>query len=353
MIDVPAREHVKTLLAFYQTAETMLRQAEADVVFAKKRREEARNIKDEAMARLEEAKERYGVEDIALPDRSLSLVELSKRLVRKPSSRHAKQKKNKNRGRSKSPSQHGSDGYKSDDPVASTGYRRSKSRQQAADLSSHSDHRNSPDGSPGKHKSRHSKMPRPRSLGSPGGRRSSGGAASRRGSLLISKDLVSPVLGICKGRSREWYEANIDCESLGLVKRFYQAALGTKTHAASNQIYISSVLLNDEWNDLVADTSEIQDLYIGVSSNSDGRETLRDRAARALIRPPQKEPLAIFFAPRHSLGTEDVYYGGHWRVLAGNMFDPPLVMKGTPRQCLVKLIFSGVDPEIVKAVNAE
>jgi hypothetical protein len=94
-------------------------------------------------------------------------------------------------------------------------------------------------------------------------------------------------------------------------------------------------------------------LYIGVSSNSDGKETLRDRAARALVQPPQKEPLAIFFAPKNELGTDDVYYGGHWKVVAGNMFEPPRVMKGTPRQCLVKLVFSGVDPEIVKAVNAD
>lgn len=349
---VPASEHMKSLVAFYQTAEKMLRQAEADVAFAKKRREEARKIKDDAMARLEEAQVTYNVADIQLPNRSPSLVELSKKLVKKTVPHQGKQK-GASRGRSKSLS-HGGDGYKSDDPVASVGYRRTRSRQKSAILNSQSDHLSTATGSPMKHRSRHSKVPKPPKIGSPGGRRSSvGSALPRRGSMLISKGLVSPVLGICRGRSREWYEANIDCESLGLVKRFYQAALGTKTHAASNQIYISSVLLNDEWNDLASDTSEVQELYIGVSSNSDGKETLRDRAARALIQPPQEEPLAIFFAPKNKLGTDDVYYGGHWKVVAGNMFDPPQVMKGTPRQCLVKLVFSGVDPEIVNVVNAD
>jgi hypothetical protein len=125
--------------------------------------------------------------------------------------------------------------------------------------------------------------------------------------VITAKDLVSSVLDICKDRSREWYEENLDCESLGLVKRFYQAALGTKTHAATNSIYFYSVLLNDEWNDLATNTSEVQELYIEVS--------LR----------------------KNELGTDNVYYGSHWKVFAGNKFDPPRVMKVTPRHCLVKL----------------
>jgi hypothetical protein len=170
---------------------------------------------------------------------------------------------------------------------------------------------------------------------------------------LESKNMDLPILAICKGRSREWYEANFDAESLGLAKRFYQAALGTKTHASTNQVHISSVLLNDEWNTMATTTAEVQELYIVVSNNSDGKETLRDRAARALVQPPQQEPVAIFFAPKMTRNTEDVYYGGHWKVVAGSMLDPPRVFKGTPRQCLANFVFCGVDPEIVKAVNGD
>ena len=170
---------------------------------------------------------------------------------------------------------------------------------------------------------------------------------------LESKNMDLPILAICKGRSREWYEANFDAESLGLAKRFYQAALGTKTHASTNQVHISSVLLNDEWNTMATTTAEVQELYIVVSNNSDGKETLRDRAARALVQPPQQEPAAIFFAPKMTRNTEDVYYGGHWKVVAGSMLDPPRVFKGTPRQCLANFVFCGVDPEIVKAVNGD
>ena len=150
----------------------------------------------------------------------------------------------------------------------------------------------------------------------------------RRSISLDAKNMDFPVLGICKGRSREWYEANFDAESLGLAKRFYLAALGTKIHAATNQVYISSVLLNDEWNTMVTTTSEVQELYIGVSNTSDGKETLRDRAARALVQPPQKEPVAIFYAPKNTRQTDDIYYGGHWKVVAGNMLEPPRVVKG-------------------------
>jgi hypothetical protein len=358
MTDVPASEYINSLLAFYQTAEKILRQAEADVVFAKKRREEARNIKDEAVARLEEAKRKYDIGNFTLPDQSPSLNEVSKRLVKRTVHHH---------GRSKSSSSHSGDGYKSDDPSASVGNaplqqdRRSAKGSKLLNMNSNADDLSSPLVSPlmqdynSKRRIRSFKMPKSQKLLSPSGHRSTsiGASISKRSLMITAKDLVSPVLDICKGRSREWYEENLDCESLGLVKRFYQAALGTKTHAASNQIYISSVLLNDEWNDLATNTSEVQELYIGVSTNSDGKETLRDRAARALVQPPQKEPLAIFFAPKNELGTDNVYYGGHWKVVAGNMFEPPLVMKGEPRQCLVKLVFSGVDPEIVKAVNAD
>ena len=168
---------------------------------------------------------------------------------------------------------------------------------------------------------------------------------------MESPNLETPVLEICKGRTCDWYEANLDSSNFGLVKRFYQAALGTKTSATTNRVYISSILLNDEWNDLVGKTSQVQELYLGTSSSPDGKETLRDRAARALVQPPQKEPLAIFFAPKNKLQTENVYYGGHWKVIAGHMLEPPQIVKGQPRQCLVKFVFSGVNMDLVKAIN--
>ncbi|CAJ1961063.1 unnamed protein product [Cylindrotheca closterium] len=458
MSQVPAREHLKSLIDFYQAAEKLHREAEADVVFAKKRRDEARTMKAETWDQLAEARKKYDVADLEFPvPVPLPQRESSRRLVKKPVVRKSSVRSNReeesspyppaalpdeegNLAEDVSPSRRykplqNEDELKSDlrklvplipnlteqdapgtpqertrksnvapvpdsaqQDAPGTPRRSQKSKMLPIPDSAEQDapgtprrsrksnlpsipnstdqgsgalgtpHRTRkpkmapiPDsaelvpGTPGTpHRSRKSSR---RVLVSPAGRKSTvvGGSFSmhRRSIALESKNMDLPVLAICQGRSREWYEANFDAESLGLAKRFYQAALGTKTHATTNQVHISSVLLNDEWNKMATTTSEVQELYIGVSNTSDGKETLRDRAARALVQPRQQEPVAIFFAPKKTRNTEDVYYGGHWKVVAGKMLEPPRVVKGMPRQCLVSFVFCGVDPNIVKAVNGD
>lgn len=310
MAEVPAQDYFKSLQSYLETAEKLLSRAEADVANAKQRREEARAIKEEALSRLEEAKKRYGI--IATPgDPLLTSPEETRKKIKPVESPGSLL-------------------------MSASGRRKKQVRSPIPKLQSRES-----SGRAAVHKELHKRdSNRLAKIGS-------------RGDLYLQRvDLVQPVLDICKGRSREWYEANLDSESLGLVKTFYKAALGTKTKKNTDHILVSSVLLNDEWNDIVKTTGQVQELYIGTSAHSeDGKTSLRDRAARALIQPPQKDSLAIFFAPKNNLGTDNVYYGGHWKVVAGNMFEPPQVVKGHPRQCLVKFMFTGIDPDIVKAIN--
>ena len=159
------------------------------------------------------------------------------------------------------------------------------------------------------------------------------------------------VLEICKGRSRDWYDSNFDCESHGLVKKFYQAAFGTKTNEKTKEVSVITIVLNDDWNDLVTTTGEIQEMYIGKSPDPNAKPTLRDRAAEALVLPPQRDPVGIFFAPKKSKGTNEIFYGGHWKVIDGKMLKPPRAVKGQQRQCHAKFEFVGVDKSIVNAIN--
>jgi len=350
MAKISAYEYLNTLIDFYEATDKLYMQAEADVVVATKRRDEAKNMKNKVWNRLAEARKKCNVTD----------SDVTKTVVRKSSLR------NREHGE-KTPSPRDNDGNKSDnqfspdpfspDPFSPQTYpplheedelkNKRNQLQPIPDLDSQAVAPTGP------------RNRKPRKLSSPGGRSRKMGhsipkqSRSIRTVKLESKNINVPIFEICRGRAPEWYESNLKAESLGLVKRFYQAALGTKTHAATNQVYISSVLLNDEYHTMVTMTSEVQELYIGVSKTSDGKETLRDRAARALVQPPQKEPVAIFFAPRNTKFTGDVFYGGHWKVVAGNMLEPPRIVKGTPRQCLVKFEFCGVNPDIVKAVNGE
>jgi hypothetical protein len=288
MSEVSADEYIKSLQDFFETAEKLFNQADADVVIAERRRSEAMHIKEEAYIRLERAKTKYKSVFGDFPPKPP--FPRSKSPMSSPSLEHSSRKST-----SKSP-RSGSGRYRRE-PVLRHG-------------------------------------------------------GSKRHLTLSKRDQTKSVLEICKGRSREWYENNFDSESLGLVKTFYKAALGTKTNKSTEKLYISSILLNDEWNDLANTTNDIQELYIGTSAQSeDGKASLRDRAARALVQPPQLEPLAVFFAPKNKFGTDNVYYGGHWKVAAGNMLEPPQVVKGQPRQCLIKFVFAGIDRNIVNAIN--
>ncbi|KAL3941514.1 MAG: hypothetical protein SGBAC_004132 [Bacillariaceae sp.] len=431
MSQVPAREHLKTLIEFYHAIEKLHREAEADVVFAKKRRDEARTMKTEAWDRLAEARNKYDITDLDFPVTSpIPQRESSRRLIKKAVIRKSSLRPQEGETSPYPPPPADDEGNLSEDvspsrrdplhketevnhklkklepipnfveqgsgtPGTPQNSRKSKmdpfpnsveqglstpgnpQRPRQSKMVPIHDSAGRGSGTPGTpQRTRKSKMvPIPKLaeqglstpgtpqrsrkstkklVGSPAGRKSTLGNSMHRKTIpLDSKDIDLPILSICKGRSRDWYEANLDSESLGLAKRFYHAALGTKTRASTNQVHISSVLLNDEWNAMATNTSEVQELYIGVSNTSDGKETLRDRAARALVQPPQREPVAIFFAPKKTRNTDDVYYGGHWRVVAGSMLEPPHVINGMPRQCLAKFIFCGVNPDIVKAVNGD
>jgi hypothetical protein len=176
-----------------------------------------------------------------------------------------------------------------------------------------------------------------------------------------------PVLDLCKGRSREWCEKNLDCDRLGLVRQFYKATFGTKTNPETQKLNVSTILVTDEWNDLVTMTNDIQELYIGKTvastSTTKGKSkmgknassmqqspapSLRDKAAEALAA-PQNESIALFFAPMKRYGH--IYYAGHWKVQHGEMLDPPKVVKGQPRQCFLQLKFVGINPSIIEAMN--
>jgi len=123
------------------------------------------------------------------------------------------------------------------------------------------------------------------------------------------------------------------------------------TNEKTKEISVHTIVLNDEWNELVTDTSEIQEMYIGKSSDPNAKPSSRDRAALALVKPPQREPIALFFAPKKAQGSNDIHYGGHWKVVDGKMLAPPRAVKGQLRQCLVKFQFVGVSQAIVNALN--
>jgi hypothetical protein len=187
----------------------------------------------------------------------------------------------------------------------------------------------------------------------------------RRGSkaqiraVLEDAEINKPVFEICKGRTREWFDQHLDCDSLSLVKNFFRASFGTKTNAQSKKVTVFTMVLNDRWNDLVVNTTEIQEVYIGQNNNTNPnpKSSLRDKAAEALVMPPQKEPLALFFAPKNrektSVKTSEIYYVGHWQVQNGKMLSPPVSKKGQMRQAHVKFKFIGIDKRIVDAMNEE
>jgi hypothetical protein len=165
-----------------------------------------------------------------------------------------------------------------------------------------------------------------------------------------------PTLEITRGRSREWLENNFNYEAFGLVKKFYEASFGTKTNERAQKVTVRTIVLTDEWNDLAKDTSMIQEMYVvkgtGENSGSVG-PAQRDRAAHALVDPPQSLPIALFFAPKKALKTSDIFYVGHWKVVDGNVLDPPEMMNGQLRQTIVKLSFAGVDKNIVDTFNRD
>ena len=163
------------------------------------------------------------------------------------------------------------------------------------------------------------------------------------------------VLGICKGRTRDWFQAHFDgCENnLGLVRHFYKASFGTQTNVKTKQVKVYSIVLDDNWNDFVSTTSDVQEIYIGNSP----------KIVKALVKqqPCQKEPIAIFFAPkkksRGGTTANTLHYGGHWKIIPGSgsthTSNPPQEVKGRERHCLVKFEFVGINQQIIEVMNQE
>ena len=164
-----------------------------------------------------------------------------------------------------------------------------------------------------------------------------------------------PTLQITKGRSREWLEKNFNYQAFGLVKKFYDASFGTKTNEKAQKVTVRTIVLTDEWDELATDTSMTQEMYVlkGAGENSGSVDLAqRDRAAHALVDPPQSLPIALFFAPKKTLNSSDLYYVGHWKVVGGKVLDPPEMMNGQFRQAVAKFAFAGVDKNIVDTFNA-
>lgn len=200
-----------------------------------------------------------------------------------------------------------------------------------------------------------------RGAGSSHDRAQKEGSRRKNRSIVVSLKAYKepkPTLQISRGRSREWLDENVDYEAFGLVKNFYQAAFGTKTNEKAQRITTRTIVLSDETNDLVSDTGKIQEMYVVKNTNdtSDGTEgtlSQRNRAAHALVDPPQSHPFALFFAPKKTLSTSDIYYVGHWKVQDGKILDPPEMVNGYLRQAMAKFSFAGVDKNIVDAFNRD
>jgi hypothetical protein len=328
---------LNSLLTAYQYAEKVYGHTVSDLVSAEIRRDEALQVKNLAFAKLEEAREK--IHSAPAPN-----VPTPATMRQPPPSPRAKAPKiltknsmNRRSSRNVVESEPKQEEKKPDEMI--------QEEKKEEDIRKPDEPKRSPP-----------KKTNSRNLG--GSNRNLGG---RRGpkalvpAVLEDAEINKPVFEICKGRTREWYDSHLDCDSLGLVKNFFRASFGTKTNAQSKKVTVFTMVLSDEWNDLAVDTTQIQEVYIGQNNytNPNPKPSLRDKAAEALVMPPQKEPLAIFFAPKKSKKNSDIYYVGHWQVQDGKMLDPPVSKKGLMRQALAKFKFVGIDKRIVDAINED
>lgn len=400
MPDIPASEYINSLLTAYQYGEKIYSQAVSDVIAAEVRRDEARKARDELLVRLENAREKYSPDgsspktsDTALPRANNTTPprgragKISNGAVRR---KQAPQPQIKNTianagGNEKivpaegpktptRPLQQVEAPYVAatstlSPPFTPSGRKSIKKTIASLEANEKGIPAEAPK-SPAKPKQKEEASPVPTTptppissdiLMSPtaGSKKPpriflSPGTPRKRSSRFVTLtplEDTKPILDIAPGRTREWYEKNFDCDSCGLVKNFYKAAFGTKTNEKTQKVTVRTVVMNDEWNELVTDTSQIQEMYIGKRADKDGKPNPRDKAAEALVSPPQKEPIAFFFAPKKSQDTSLVFYGGHWKVIDGKMLNPPRAVNGQMRQCLVKFAFVGVDRLILEALD--
>lgn len=346
MPDIPASEYIESLLVAYKQAERNYNQAVSDVVAAERRRDEAKKSKDEAFTRLDDARRKYGISIEGSNSENNPVVRTNrppKSLTRKSSQNSGKKKQVRGQSIRQAIAESESSRIAVDDvPKSPTNDDKGTKSSPVIQRQSISAPHIVLSPTAGQKKAPKIFLTNPESPR----RRSS----NRLVPLLPMED-ATHIFDIAKGRSRDWYDKNFDCEACGLVKKFYQAAFGTKTSEKTQKVTVRTIVLNDEWNDLVTDTSQIQEMYIGKSADKDSKRTLRDRAAEALVNPPQQDPVALFFAPKKLLNTNEIFYGGHWKVIDGKMLHPPRAVKGQLRQCLAKFVFVGIDRQIVDAIN--
>ena len=329
-------QDLTALLEAYQNAERAYGKAVADVVAAEIKRDESLRAKDEAYSQLEAARRKFSEESLHNSSSHMNAFSnsssnnLSVPALTPPSPRTTNPKINIGRPQppKRSKSKDGGAGSRPGPPKRTN----SKGAGRKTPKRTNS-------------KKKENKMESVRNLMVRKSVRMLGN--------LVQSDLDRPIFDVCTGRSREWYEEHVNCESLGLVKQFYQASFGTKTNGKTQKVHVFTMVLNDEWNDLVTRTTEIQDVYIGKNTSENAKPSLRDRAAQALVSPMQAEPIALFFAPKKSKGSGDIYYVGHWKVIDGKMLAPPRPVKGQMRQCLVRLKFVGLNQDIVDAISKE
>lgn len=414
MPEVSATENLNSLLAAYQDAERAHSQAVADVISAEIRRDAAEKAKDAALGRLEEARKQFSSKNKVSPNengdstkakpankqggpdksqesahrRKIGRAEsYGKRTSRniaaaaktKPKKREKQPKSSpeeKKVGEATDPSvknkkEEATDPSAKNEKVGATDPRKGNGKKETADPSAKEEKKEATDPSERDEKEEVSeKLSSPPMSPEPVKRRMTGVIQSpRAGSVRAPKifsgdarrklskiDRLTPlmdplnVLEIAPGHTRDWYQTNFDCEECGLVKNFFRAAFGTKTSEKTKRVAVVTIVLNDEWNDLANSTSDIQEMYIGKSPESNGKPSLRDRAAEALVSPPQQDPVALFFAPKQK-GKREIYYGGHWKVIDGKMLNPTRAVKGQERQCLAKFEFVGVDSQIINALR--
>lgn len=373
MPDVPASEYLHSLLLAFQNADKTYSQYVSDVVKAEIRRDAARQEKDEAYARLEEAREKYSGSslDQQAKDQPADTVE-KRRLGNSNSFQKRRSPAKTNSFGNKGPQKAGN----GNSSVASNGKAVNGTLQNGSmeKVTQRPTSHGSVDGG-----SKEDKKP-PAVLQSPRAGSKKAPSIFRKASVrrapqsgvqgkrpsnspAVLEPLSSPssVLELSKGRTREWLDSHMDCDGVGLVRKFYQASFGTKTSQETKKLIVCTIVLNDEWNVLVKTTAEVQEMYIG-KGNSNGTNTgsnvgtqqpsLRDKAAEALAA-HQKEPVALFFAPKKGTEPRDIFYGGHWRVIEGEMLNPPRIVNGQARQCLVKFEFVGLNNAIVRALNED
>lgn len=109
---------------------------------------------------------------------------------------------------------------------------------------------------------------------------------------------------------------------------------------------------------LATNTDDIQELYIGKSPTgaaTSGKKgaspqipSRRDKAVGALAA-PQQESVALFFAPTKRYGH--IYYVGHWKVIHGELLDPPKIVQEQPRKCWIHFKFVEINPAVTEAMK--